>query len=379
MALRTRFPDQKDRFHPTRLGNVLAVAEESAGQEYGFDPPVVWPRLYALLSPQLRRTVNERRTTLDAAAAMCIYATVAAVVASPLTAIGRPVQNLWAVLAPAALAMASYRTAQNCTLSYAMARRTAFDLHRFDLYTALHLPLPRDRDEERAMNRALGLEWRQGVRMRTRYDVAPDAAALVGEAPTETMDLAESVTRRTYQHPRSADQADEEVLRRVEEGVREALTPPVPTAFRGAVGAAFANLEPTSDEDGTPVWRLPAGEAYTLVVALALGWQAYESPDTVRDLLPAGALTDGMLVTAGQSEPLVDLDVQIEAPFASVRPPQHAVRLGSGNDTARLTSVIRVDEPGELDLRIGFYTNGRLVHVILLDLYATDDGSGPLP
>ncbi|WP_369035248.1 hypothetical protein [Streptomyces adonidis] len=65
-------------------------------------------------------------------------------------------------------------------LAYSECVRTAFDLHRFDMLTALHLPLPEGPEAERALNRELSFAWRQGTLTTSHYGhptASQDAAA----------------------------------------------------------------------------------------------------------------------------------------------------------------------------------------------------------
>jgi hypothetical protein len=84
----------------------------------------------------------------------------------------------WLALAfvPLVTAVVSYRAAVTAAVAYGEAVRTAFDLHRFDLLTHLHLGLPGTPEEEASMNRSLTRFWAQGVPLSgTAYQHRPDA------------------------------------------------------------------------------------------------------------------------------------------------------------------------------------------------------------
>ncbi len=166
-SFRTRYPGRSELLRPTRLGNVLATLEERAGAPYGWDTPVVWPRLYPLLSDRVRDVVDDRRDQLDAAARFSITATICGVAAIPLL-VGT---GWWLLLtaAPLLVARLAYHAAVHAALGYADAVRVAFDLHRFDLYPALHMDLPADADQEREINELLCAFWRQGKQPRLPY------------------------------------------------------------------------------------------------------------------------------------------------------------------------------------------------------------------
>ena len=158
-ALRRDYPP--GALLPTDLGNVLAAAENRAGAPYGFSAVVAWPRLYPVLPDRIRAMVDDQRNSLDAAVMMTAALAVVALAAVGLLADG----GWWVLLAlvPAAGAVAAHRGALHAAVGYGEVVDVAFELHRFDLYQALHLPLPADLDAERRLARGLCLLWRQGV------------------------------------------------------------------------------------------------------------------------------------------------------------------------------------------------------------------------
>ncbi|ABW14392.1 conserved hypothetical membrane protein [Parafrankia sp. EAN1pec] len=166
--LRRGYP-LEDLVRPTALGNVLAAMEWQAGEPYGLDAVVTWPRLYPVLGEPTRLIVTDRRNTLDGAARLSV--TMAATAATS-AALLLPAAGWWACLAliPLAIARLAYVGAVRAALAYSESVRAAFDLHRFDLLTALHLPLPDDPDRERALNQELSSAWRQGTPTTSHYD-----------------------------------------------------------------------------------------------------------------------------------------------------------------------------------------------------------------
>ncbi len=156
--LRARYPGES--LLPTSLGNVLRAAESSAGRLYGLDAVVLWPRLYPLVDDTQRAVVEDRRDQLDLAARLCVTLGAVAVVTAAL--LWR--YPLWwlAPVAALALSLVAYRSAVAAALAYGDALHVTFDLHRFDLLAALHLPLPADNVTERAQNQQLSSWLRQG-------------------------------------------------------------------------------------------------------------------------------------------------------------------------------------------------------------------------
>ena len=141
-ARRLRRYPPADAVLPTGLGNVLRAAELRAGERYGLDSLVIWPRLYPVLGEQVRALADDRRDQLDLSVRFCVmFAVATAVLLALLAPYG------WWLAVPAgtfALAWLSYSAAIAAAAEYGEALETAFDLHRFDLLRALHLPLPND-------------------------------------------------------------------------------------------------------------------------------------------------------------------------------------------------------------------------------------------
>lgn len=177
--LRLRYPLPDHLVRPTALGNALAAMESTAGRGYGWDAVVAWPRLYPVLGERVRALVDDRRDTLDGAARLCATAGVVAPIAAGLL-----VRSGWwllLALVPVIVSVLSYVGAVQAAMAYGEAVQTAFDLHRFDLLRALHLPLPVDRAQERVQAKAVCDWWRQGIPDRPKYEhVATNAVAGTG-------------------------------------------------------------------------------------------------------------------------------------------------------------------------------------------------------
>lgn len=162
-----RFPPA-DHLRPTRFGNALAAMEERAGRRYGWDAVVAWPRLYPVLTDRTRAIVDERRDALDTAARFTVTGSLTAVVSVALLA--RSGWWLTLALLPLAVAILAYGAAVSAAMAYGEAVDTAFDLCRFDLLKALHLPLPATMEAERKVAAALCDLWRQGIDPALRYE-----------------------------------------------------------------------------------------------------------------------------------------------------------------------------------------------------------------
>jgi hypothetical protein len=160
-ASELRLLPPREHLMPTRLGNALRAAEVRAGEPYGLDAVVAWPRLYPLLPDPVRAVVDGQRDALDVNARFCSIFAAAAVISAALL-----VTHGWWLLVPVGclvLAWLAYRAAVASAVAYGESIRTAVDLHRFTLLGALHLPLPATPEEERELNRKLSRFLLQGV------------------------------------------------------------------------------------------------------------------------------------------------------------------------------------------------------------------------
>ena len=166
---------------PTALGNALRAAEDRAGRRYGLDTIAVWPRLYPLLSDRVLGIVDDERTQLDMAVRFS-----AVLVLAALASLGLLITQGWLLLVSAAvavLAWLSYKGAVGAAVAYGEGLETAFDLHRFDLLRALHLPLPASADEERALNAQVTAFLLQGQRFPFAYEHS-DPGKVADDGPT---------------------------------------------------------------------------------------------------------------------------------------------------------------------------------------------------
>ncbi|MGW1794569.1 hypothetical protein ACWCQN_00870 [Streptomyces sp. NPDC001984] len=131
---------------PTALGNALRTGELSAGERYGLGTLSAWPRIYMQVSRRLSRALDSTRDTLDMAVNLC-WSFLATAVLLTIALYDEPGLR-W--LPPAALLLAAvaYKGAVTAAQAYSGLMHIVFDLHRFDLLEALHLPLP-DRHREK--------------------------------------------------------------------------------------------------------------------------------------------------------------------------------------------------------------------------------------
>ncbi|WP_018349924.1 hypothetical protein [Longispora albida] len=170
--LRESFP--RTRLLPTRLGNILASAEQNAGGYYGWDAVVTWPRMYPVLDPRVRDTVDGHRDALDAAARFAVAAAGTAITGAAILIVQGHWRWLPLVLLPLCVAWVSYRGAVAAAQSYSLGLYVAFDLGRLDLIRSLRLEQPADLAAERLLAGDLCAMWREGTEIDLRYS-DPDA------------------------------------------------------------------------------------------------------------------------------------------------------------------------------------------------------------
>jgi DUF35 OB-fold domain, acyl-CoA-associated len=145
-----RYPADDDRLLPTRLGNILRAAEDSAGQRYGLDTVTLWPRLHPYVTGALAESLTSVRDQLDLSVRLC-----ATLIVATLVATGLLVNDGWWLLVPATTAVVAwiaYHSAVSAAAAYGEDLHVAFDLHRFDMLEGMHYPLPTNLDEEHERN-----------------------------------------------------------------------------------------------------------------------------------------------------------------------------------------------------------------------------------
>jgi hypothetical protein len=159
---RDEYPPEERRILPTALGNALRAAEDTAGEHYGLATVATWPLLYLLLPERSAAVVDDARNQLDSSCRYCVVLAVVTPIAAGLLVPQGPAVLI--ALAPAVLAWLSYRSALAAAVAYGRTLQTMYDLHRFELYTALRVPLPADEDAERTQNTAISMWLGQRVR-----------------------------------------------------------------------------------------------------------------------------------------------------------------------------------------------------------------------
>lgn len=140
-----------DKVAPTRLGNILLSAETYSADRYGVDAVRMWPRLYTLLPATLTDSLAAARDSMEFLLSVSFLSAVYTPAASIylITASASLPWVLGTLAISAAISWASYVAALGPAGVYGEMVRTAFDLHRLDLFRQLRVPMPATPEEER--------------------------------------------------------------------------------------------------------------------------------------------------------------------------------------------------------------------------------------
>ena len=126
---------------PTRLGDVLRVAERRPNHSYRLDGVTSWTALYLVMPAETRNALATARAAVNTATRSWLWAALV-VLWFPITP--------WALAVGAVLAALVYRLGVlPRAVTFGALLGASFDLHRMALYDALHLPRPRSLQQER--------------------------------------------------------------------------------------------------------------------------------------------------------------------------------------------------------------------------------------
>jgi hypothetical protein len=151
-AVIERYP-ALDRVMPTRLGNALRSVEDKAGRQYGIDAILTAPHLTLVAAERHVQYVRDSRQQMDTSVRLCTVSVLATVLS--FAALLTDGWWLCVALAPHACAYLAYRAAISAAAEYTTAVSTVIDLDRFALYESLRIDIPKDSQEERAVNAEL--------------------------------------------------------------------------------------------------------------------------------------------------------------------------------------------------------------------------------
>lgn len=132
-------PSNPKDFMPTRLGNILRMAETQPNHKYGLDAAVCWSRLWLLLPENVREGLSSSRQSLNQAVELWTWGILFLVWGF---------KSWWALPIGIVWAWIAYRLAVNSAMNYADLIEATFDTHRWQLYNALHFDLPENVGDE---------------------------------------------------------------------------------------------------------------------------------------------------------------------------------------------------------------------------------------
>jgi hypothetical protein len=162
------YPTDRRLFMPTGFGNRLRAVEEYPQLRYGLDTDLVWPRFWLVIPKTTRKELASARRIMDEAALLLFWG---------ILFLAWIWLSAW-VIVPSLLVVIFAAWQLNAAAeSYGQLVRAALDLHRFELYDALHWPRPKKPAEETAQGAALcqylrynksaeGFEFTSGVKQK---------------------------------------------------------------------------------------------------------------------------------------------------------------------------------------------------------------------
>jgi hypothetical protein len=139
-------PVKPDRLMPTQLGNILRAAELRSLEKYGLESIICFPRLWLLLSNDVKAELTEARSRLNAMVRIWVWS---------VLFLGWGIWAWWAIPIGLISAFVAYRWILDAAVIYGDLVEAAFDLYRMSLYKSLRWKLPTNPTEERQMGQAL--------------------------------------------------------------------------------------------------------------------------------------------------------------------------------------------------------------------------------
>jgi hypothetical protein len=146
------FPLDNDLLKPTRLGNVLAAAEEYSYQVYRLDAVTWWPRLVSILPDDFRVQIDTSLTPMLTVLNLSLILTLWAGFGGLILLIAQHWIACSAVFfLGLLLARGCYSVAINQAVVYGRQVRVAFDLYRQEIFKQMHIVVPDNLAGERVL------------------------------------------------------------------------------------------------------------------------------------------------------------------------------------------------------------------------------------
>jgi len=118
---------------PTRLGNLIRMAEEFPANHYGLEINITWPRLWLVLPEAVQKEVARSRQNVDRSVQIFTWA---------VLFVFWGFLSPWAMIIALILAIAFYRSILQTAGAYGEILKSSYDLFRFKLYDAAYWPKP---------------------------------------------------------------------------------------------------------------------------------------------------------------------------------------------------------------------------------------------
>jgi hypothetical protein len=153
--LASYYPKNQERLRPTRLANIFEVHREYGLNRYELDIDALWFRLLQSVKKDENFTsmVEDSKTHMDFAIAMIsvmALTTIVWLIPSSIMALS-PYPFLALVTIGPLLSYSFYKIVQQHSRNYTELVRSAIDLYRFELLSALHVELPVDSKQEKKL------------------------------------------------------------------------------------------------------------------------------------------------------------------------------------------------------------------------------------
>ncbi|MGD0952601.1 MAG: hypothetical protein ABR985_09440 [Methanotrichaceae archaeon] len=148
------YPEKSHLLLPTKLGNILSAAEEYPEIRYGLETVTTWPRLWLVLPTSTKDELQVTRDSLNEKTRLLGWS---------LLFFTWSIWSWWAAFLSILGAITIYYLGiLPAAAIYADLIRSAFDLHRFDLYESLRLPLPPSPYNEKLYGQGITQYLRRG-------------------------------------------------------------------------------------------------------------------------------------------------------------------------------------------------------------------------
>lgn len=187
-----RYPPPEELL-PTGLGNALRAGERRAGERYGLDTVAAWARLFYLLPEPFQRDVAELHGQVDGSARLSASLFLAGAASAPVLVVHGWWNLVW--LTACGLSVVAYRAGIAAATTLTVVLCSAFDLHRFSLIGAMHLPMPNTHAQELEQARVMDRLWEYSpeddpINIRYAHPAAGQpASAQRGRRPTRRQDF----------------------------------------------------------------------------------------------------------------------------------------------------------------------------------------------